>query len=70
MFVAAVIGALTCVGCGQRTTTVDESDTQSTESYQAEMEAMEAEMTGDKPPTTPPPAEQPAEGEGEKEEKE
>jgi hypothetical protein len=70
-----LLGALTCLGCGQKTSTADPSRTPSEEQLQAEMEAQEGALMGEekpeaaaKPAEEKPEGEAPAEGEGEGEE--
>ena len=71
-----VVGAISCLGCGQSSTTVDPSQTQTPEEIQQEMQEREAAMQGDvdpskdakpaeeKPADEKPAEEKPAEGEG------
>jgi len=58
-----VVVALTCLGCGQSTTTVSPDQAPSQENIQAEMEANEGELMGDQDPSAgaKPAEEKPAE---------
>jgi hypothetical protein len=64
-----LVGALTCLGCGQAETSVDPSQTQTPEQYQKEMSEQQDVLMGEKPATAPAPEAKP-EGEGEGEAKE